>query len=126
MAQKTKKKTRRVNRSPDELLQAEYEKSQLRAMADNGSAAPMDVLVSQGAFFAEEPEPLPAPVSVPAPLSKDDALVLNVSEVCALLKISRRTLERSNVPGKVKIGGSVRYHRETIEKWILQQMQPSP
>jgi hypothetical protein len=53
MAGKPKTKTKRVNRSPYELMQAEYEKSQLRAIAaDDGY---MDALVSQGA----PPSPFP-------------------------------------------------------------------
>ena len=117
MAPKTGKKNKRITRTPHELLQAEYEKSQLRRMAEEPAPAPpMEVIMEQGAYTSDEPEPLPS----------DGALVLTVAEVCALLKISRRTLERSTVPGKVKIGGSVRYHRETIEHWLKQQMQPSP
>ena len=116
MTRKAGKQTKRVNRSPWELMQAQYEKSQLRAMADDDGW--MDAVVSQGNRSTDEPEPLPVSPSRP----DDDALVLTVAEVCALLKISRRTLERSNVPGKVKVGGSVRYHRETIEKWLRKQV----
>ena len=62
-----------------------------------------------------------SPVLPPVDLVDDVSMVLTVAEVCALLKISRRTLERSQVPGKVKIGGSVRYHRGLIEKWLIEQ-----
>lgn len=117
MAGKVKKKTKRVNRSPYELLQAEYEKSQLKAMADDDGY--LAALASQGEHASDEPEPLQVPAP---PLPDDGALVLTVSEVCSLLKISRRTLERSDVPGKVKVGGAVRYHRETIEKWLRNQV----
>lgn len=130
MAQKTKKQTKRVNRTPQELLQAEYEKSQLRAMADNdGPSIPMDVFLSQGELPPDEPAPMPAPSPAFAPLDAlrdESALVLTVADVCALLKISRRTLERSNVPGKLKIGGSVRYHKVVLEQWLKQQAEPSP
>ncbi|MBT1071628.1 helix-turn-helix transcriptional regulator [Pelotalea chapellei] len=50
------------------------------------------------------------------------ALFLSVADLCSLLSISRATLVRMDkndaVPGRVKLGGSVRYHRETIEKWL--------
>ena len=64
--------------------------------------------------------PKPAPVE-PAPSAP--AILLTVSQVCNLLGgISRSTLVRmektGKVPGRVQLGGSVRYHRETIETWL--------
>jgi excisionase family DNA binding protein len=60
-----------------------------------------------------------APVSAVAPL------LLTVSDLCALLNVSRMTVYRmektGELPGKVKLGGQVRYHREIIEKWLLDQ-----
>jgi predicted DNA-binding transcriptional regulator AlpA len=55
-------------------------------------------------------------------LQADSALVLTVPEVCALLKISRSTLLRSEIPGKVKVGGSVRYHKGVLEQWLKEQV----
>lgn len=50
------------------------------------------------------------------------ALFLSVSDICAMLDISRATLVRMDknevIPGRIKLGGSVRYHRETIETWL--------
>ena len=50
------------------------------------------------------------------------ALFLSVSDICAMLDISRATLVRMDkndvIPGRIKLGGSVRYHRETIEAWL--------
>jgi len=61
-------------------------------------------------------------VSVPEPSSPRLApLLLTVGEVCTLLNISRATLYRIEIPGKVKIGGQVRYHRELLEAWLLEQ-----
>ena len=50
------------------------------------------------------------------------SLLLTPDDLCELLKVSRSTLSRmdksGSVPGRVKIGGSVRYKRETIENWV--------
>jgi len=64
----------------------------------------------------------PQPVQIePAPLAP--AILLTVNQVCNLLGgISRSTLVRmektGKIPGRVQLGGSVRYHREVIEEWI--------
>lgn len=54
--------------------------------------------------------------------SRPAALFLSVSDICAMLDISRATLVRMDkndvIPGRIKLGGSVRYHRETIEGWL--------
>jgi excisionase family DNA binding protein len=74
----------------------------------------------------------PAPVIPPEkkPSSravKSDVLplLLTCADVCALLNISRSTLFRleksGEVPGRVTIGGQVRYHRQVIEEWLLEQ-----
>lgn len=57
----------------------------------------------------------------PAPLDPD-AILLSIREMCHLLKISRATLVRMDnagkIPGKMKLGGSIRFHRATIESWL--------
>lgn len=64
----------------------------------------------------------PKPVKVePSPAAS--SILLTVSQVCDLLGgISRSTLVRmektGKIPGRVQLGGSVRYHRGTIEDWI--------
>lgn len=49
-------------------------------------------------------------------------MLLSVTEMCTLLKISRATLVRMDksgqLPGRIKLGGSVRFHRETVEAWL--------
>jgi excisionase family DNA binding protein len=52
-------------------------------------------------------------------------LLLTCAEVCKLLSVSRSTLDRlgETVPGRVKLGGQVRYHRETLENWLLDQVR---
>jgi len=70
---------------------------------------------------APVPDPLP-PVQA-EPVLSVSAILLTVSQVCELLGgISRSTLVRmektGKIPGRVQLGGSVRYHREIIEEWI--------
>lgn len=64
--------------------------------------------------------PKPSPVE---PVLSAPAILLSVSQVCDLLGgISRSTLVRmektGKIPGRVQLGGSVRYHREIIEEWV--------
>ena len=51
--------------------------------------------------------------------------LLKTSELAEMLKVSRMTLfrmeKKEGIPGRVKIGGRVRYHREIIEKWLLER-----
>ena len=75
---------------------------------------------------APVPDP-PKPVQVePSPVAP--AILLTVSQVCELLGgISRSTLVRmektGKIPGRVQLGGSVRYHLETVEKWVRSLFQ---
>lgn len=66
----------------------------------------------------------------PKPQALDpNAILLSVIETCKLLKISRATLVRMDksgkLPGRIKLGGSVRFHRETLETW-LQRLISAP
>lgn len=83
------------------------------------------VVVKQGVA-----PPLPAEKVQPArnvPASTVEPLLLTIGDVSVLLNVSRSTLLRleksGGLPGRVKIGGQVRYHREIIEKWILAQVK---
>lgn len=63
------------------------------------------------------------PPKTPKPQTHDpNAILLSVTETCKLLKISRATLVRMDksgkLPGRIKLGGSVRFHRETLETWL--------
>ncbi len=83
-------------------------------------------------------EPLPDTKSQPqrtprAPkstTSDPNAVLLSVIEICSLLKISRATLVRMDkagkIPGRIKLGGSVRFHRETIEAWLQSLISSHP
>lgn len=64
--------------------------------------------------------PRPAPVE---PVPSSPSILLTVNQVCEQLGgISRSTLARmektGKIPGRVQLGGSVRYHRETVEQWV--------
>jgi len=71
------------------------------------------------------------PKKVPKTVHIDpDAVLLSVAETCALLKISRATLIRMDksglLPGRIKMGGSVRFHRETIVNWLQSLISTHP
>jgi excisionase family DNA binding protein len=63
--------------------------------------------------------------AVLVPVSTVPALLLTVADLCALLNVSRSTLLRleksGSLPGRIMLGGQVRYHREKIERWLLEQ-----
>jgi|GEM_PF-1968742 len=65
-----------------------------------------------------------------APSSETNSILLSVAEMCALLKISRATLVRMDksgkLPGRIKLGGSVRFHRKTVETWLQSLISPHP
>jgi excisionase family DNA binding protein len=65
-----------------------------------------------------------------APLISEETVLLSVAETCSLLKISRATLVRMDksglLPGRIKMGGSVRFHRETIIKWLESLITTNP
>lgn len=50
------------------------------------------------------------------------SLMIPVVEVAQLLNVSRSTVdrmaERGEIPGRMKLGGQVRYHRPTLEAWL--------
>lgn len=62
---------------------------------------------------------------VDLPNTEDSAVLLTPHQVCNLLAISRSTLDRlgTSIPGRVKLGGQIRYHRGALEKWLLSQVQ---
>ena len=81
-------------------------------------------LVKQGAF----PTSPPAKVekvhrASKFPVSTVIPLLLTIADVCALLNVSRSTLLRlekaGGLPGRIVLGGQVRYHREVIENFLI-------
>jgi predicted DNA-binding transcriptional regulator AlpA len=68
------------------------------------------------------PSPNPARELVKS-LAAIPAIALTVAEVCTLFNISRSTLYRANLPGKVVIGGSVRYDKNQLLAWWFDQQK---
>lgn len=77
------------------------------------------------------------PVQPPPPATKARKtapeaaeVLLSVAEMCALLKISRATLIRldkaGRIPGRIKLGGSVRFHRATVDAWLQSLISTHP
>lgn len=58
-----------------------------------------------------------------------DAMLLSIRDICILLKISRATLVRMDnagkIPGRMKLGGSVRFHRATVVAWLESMITPA-
>lgn len=85
-------------------------------------------VVKQGASPPAPPvEVVKVQPALKVPASTVEPLLLSIADVCALLNVSRSTflrLEKSTgLPGRIKIGGQVRYHRGIIEKWLLDQIE---
>lgn len=51
-----------------------------------------------------------------------EPVLLTIPEVCRYLGISRATVYRLDLPGRLKIGNQVRYHKASIDRWILDQL----
>jgi len=55
-------------------------------------------------------------------------LFLTVPDMCALFQISRSSLIRQektgDFPARLMIGGSVRYDRAVVEKWVRDASKP--
>lgn len=71
---------------------------------------------------SDKPVPKRAPKPQKSQPLDPNAILLSVAEMCKLLKISRATLVRMDkagkLPGRMKLGGSVRFHRQTVETWL--------
>lgn len=79
---------------------------------------------------AAETQPQPVRKTRKASAAETTAVLLSVAEMCILLKISRATLIRMDkagrIPGRIKLGGSVRFHRETVETWLQSLISSHP
>ena len=100
------------------LIQAESKKTK---------RPPVEPVKEKKKLVAPQPKQAVQPLSPTsktprAKPSDPNAMLLSVVEMCALLKISRATLVRmdksGHLPGRIKLGGSVRFHRETVETWL--------
>jgi excisionase family DNA binding protein len=70
---------------------------------------------------------LSMPACEPQPAIPPDARLLTVEQLCGLLQIDRRTCERWSsaglLPGKIRIGRTVRYDRHALERFIKERQQ---
>jgi excisionase family DNA binding protein len=85
-------------------------------------------LKKQATTAGQPPERVPKKSG--APSTDSGAVLLTVNEMCSLLNISRATLVRMDksgkLPGRIKLGGSVRFHRATVETWLQSLISPLP
>lgn len=129
------KQHKRVNLTLQQLVEKERQKSEQREM----ESIRKQCIEIEEARLATAPAPeskqiggAEKAVTCPAPLkrkksSKTDSILITVSELCTLLGLSRSSVSRMErdeaIPGRVKLGGSVRYHRETVEEWIREMVK---
>jgi excisionase family DNA binding protein len=56
--------------------------------------------------------------------------LLRPEEVASLLRVTRKAVycmvDRGQLPGVTKIGRRVRFHRDSILRWLERQQQPEP
>ena len=56
--------------------------------------------------------------------------LLTTEEVCEYLGVARRTLDRWNArrigPPQVRMGGLIRYRRQSLDKWLESREQEQP
>lgn len=59
-----------------------------------------------------------------------ESVTYSVKDLSCLLKLSERTVWRlsdaGEVPGKIRIGGSVRWSRAVVDSWIAKGCPKSP
>jgi excisionase family DNA binding protein len=107
------------------------DKKMMARKVNEGQKQPPGSLAVVPAAAPAEQVTKSAPISSPSPERKVKEqepailpLLLSVSQVCALLNVSRSTLFRleksGEIPGRVTLGGQVRYHRQVIEEWLLE------
>ena len=120
----TKKK--RVNRTPGQLLEDQRRKHAVKVLdqcfPSLGTSASLVSSESKSTSRVPVAELLG---------SKNDAaslsLLLTVANLCDLLQVSRSTLFRMDkqgvLPGRVDLGGHVRYHRQIVEEWLRKKVK---
>lgn len=126
MSRKTGKKKKQVHYTPDQLKQASRDYAAAHASPRPVSGASVETFDDINAFLSGSPvEEAVTPPGGDIPAG--NTLLLTVADLCALLQISRTTLFRmekaGKVPGRLSLGGQVRYHRETVETWLRSQLK---
>jgi predicted DNA-binding transcriptional regulator AlpA len=136
MTQKKKKRTRNLTRS--ELIENDRRKSQsnspqMKKFLSNCSsdlAGSPSLPESGQSDFTKVSAVLSSVIQhhEVTPMAEDANLrrgVFTVNELCDFLQVSRSTITRmerdGSLPGRISISGSVRYHRDIIEKWLYEK-----
>jgi excisionase family DNA binding protein len=64
-----------------------------------------------------------APIAVQTPPVDQVPVLLTIREACMYLRVSRSTVDRmlaaGTMPGARKVGGQWRFHRQSIERWVM-------
>ncbi len=73
-------------------------------------------------LFGSSPSPAVPVIRDEKRVPSKGPLLLTIPDLCKLLNCSRSKIVRmqnsGSLPGRIDLGGSVRYHRETIEEWL--------
>lgn len=125
MSRKTDKKRKQVHYTPDQLKQASRDYAAAHASPRPVSGARTETLDDINAFLSGST--VEETVITASDIPPGNTLLLTVADLCALLQISWTTLFRmekaGKVPGRLSLGGQVRYHRETVETWLRSQLK---
>jgi excisionase family DNA binding protein len=112
MSRKENRKQRRA-REHAERLTAQGLNPEIAALADQWRLPPI------------LPEAQPAPRRTPPHKNDTPPVLCTVREIADALKVSRATVDRlharGQLPGKVMIGGQVRYIRQIVDEWLLRK-----
>lgn len=122
MSRKSSKKAKRVQLTPEQLLNREQRKAFVERVTKHDRVTSPISEKEMPLSVASKKEVREAKAFPCAELPQGNALLLTVADLCGLLKISRTTLFRleksGEIPGRLSLGGQVRYHRETVENWL--------
>ena len=76
-----------------------------------------------------DPKTSPAKVATPAH-PKPLPPILKAAEVASLLRVDRKTLyeavQRDEIPGVIRVGRCLRFHRDAVLSWLSPNSAPSP
>lgn len=133
-----KKNGKQVHLTKEQLMQRELSKSFMKKFQTDAEdqetvlakECPSPVLCSAAASLAPRRDRVKSCSKPVKPASKSvpsNALLLTIDDLGVLLQVSRSTINRmaksGELPGRVLLGGVVRYHRPTVETWIAERVK---
>ena len=111
-----------MKKRPKSIAQVQKQRRQEKAVTAGVSGTAQAPPPARAASARLTASPAPA-----AAAAVDAALLLTVPQVCQLLSISRATFYRleqaGKIPGRVRLMGNIRYHRPTLEAWLVAQVK---